>query len=109
VLSSFVEDAEKKSYFYVHEQFPERLLKEAPLRAIVLPRIVKEEASRLEPATARDALEGLLKWTVLEIPMANGLGDQIMLRAIKRIPIWHLYLGRDESHSFNLIRQLFAA
>jgi len=108
VLSSFVEDAEKKSYFYVHEQFPEKLLKEAPLRAIVLPHIVNEECSRLEPATARDALEGLIKWTTLEIPTANGLGDQIMLRAIKRIPIWHLHLGRNEDHSLELIRQLFA-
>jgi hypothetical protein len=108
-LDSFVEDAEKKSYFYVHEQFPERLLKEAPLRALVLPHIVDEELSRLEPATARDALEGLLKWTVLEIPTANGLGDQIMLRAIKRVPIWHLHLGRNETQSLKLIRELFAS
>jgi hypothetical protein len=105
-LSSFVEDAEKKSYFYVHEQFPDRLLKQAPLRAIVLPKIIDEEMSRLEPATARDALEGLIKWTVLEIPTANGLGDQIMLRAIKRVPIWRLHLGRDENHSLKLIREL---
>jgi hypothetical protein len=109
VLSSFVEDAEKKSYFYVHEQFPERLLKEAPLRAIVLPQIIDEELSRLEPATARDAMEGLLKWTVLEIPSANALGDQIMLRAIKRVPIWRLHLGRDEAHSLKLIRELLAS
>jgi hypothetical protein len=109
VLSSFVEDAEKKSYFYVHEQFPERLLKDAPLQAIVLPHIIDEELSRLEPATGRDAMEGLLKWTVLEVPSATGFGEQMMLRAIKRVPIWHLHLGRDEAHSLKLIRELLAS
>ena len=108
-LSSFEEDAERKSYFYVHEQFPERILREAPVRALVLPRIVDEEFSRLERGSARDALEGLVKWTLLEIPQANGRGDAVMLRAIKRLPIWHLLLGHNETHTLKLVRQLLAS
>ena len=109
VLGSFEEDAERKSYFYVHEQFPEQILKDAPVRAIVLPRIIDEEFGSLERGSARDAMEGLIACTKLEIPAAGTLGEAIMLRAVSRVPIWRLTLGRDEAHTVKLVRQLLAS
>jgi len=108
VLDSFEEDAERKSYFYVHEQFPNRILNDAPVRAIVLPRIVDVECGSLERAAARDAMEALIACTVLEVPAADALGEAIMLRALRRLPIWRLSLGRDEAHTLKLVRQLLA-
>jgi hypothetical protein len=109
VLASFEEDAERKSYFFVHEQFPERILREAPVRAIVLPRIVDEERGSLEPAPARDAMEALIACTVLEVPAATALGEAVMLRGLRRLPLWRLSLGRDEAHTLKLVRQLLAS
>jgi hypothetical protein len=108
-LAWFEEDAERKAYFYVHEQMPSQLVREAPVRAVVLPRIVDADESRLEPATAREVLEGLVKYTLLEIPAATPLGDGILLRAVKRLPAWNLLLGRDHAQTLRLVRELLAA
>ena len=59
--------------------------------------------------SARDAMEGLIACTKLEIPAAGTLGEAIMLRAVSRVPIWRLTLGRDEAHTVKLVRQLLAS
>jgi len=109
VLSQFQEEDEKKSFFYVHHHFPEKVLKAAPICALLLPRIVDEPFSRLEPASGMDAIRGLIPWTIKEIPKADDLGEKIMLKAVSRLPSWHLLLGRDTGHTLKLIRSLLPA
>jgi hypothetical protein len=106
VLSSFVEDFEKKSYFYVHEQFPEKILKVAPVRALVLTHVVDEPVSRIQRGTRAAAVVGLMNCTGREIPMAGLAGEKIMFQAINRLPIWHLLIGRDEDRTLDLVRRL---
>jgi len=106
VLSSFVEDFEKKSYFYVQEQFPERVLKVAPIRALVLSHVVDEPVSRLQRGTRQAAIVGLVNCTSKEIPMSGITGEGIMFKAINRLPIWHLLIGRDKDRPIELVREL---
>jgi hypothetical protein len=108
VLSSFVEDFEKKSYFYVQEQFPDRILKSAPILALVLAHIVDEPVSRLERGSRKAAVVGLMNCTSKEIPMTGIAGERIMMKVINRLPIWHLLIGRDEGHTMELVRTLLA-
>lgn len=108
-LEWFEEDAERKAFFYVNERMPAQLLREAPVRAVVLPRIVNADESRLEPATAREVLDGLVKYTLLEIPSATALGDGILLHAVKRLPAWNLFLGRDHAQTLALVRGLLVS
>jgi hypothetical protein len=106
ILSHFQEDDEKKAYFYVHQHFPSQLLKEAPVRALVLPRINHESVSRLERASPVEAMRAVIPWTIKEIPKSDTLGDKIMLQALARLPSHHLILGQDDRQNLDLIRRL---
>jgi hypothetical protein len=105
VVSSFVEDFEKKSYFYVHEQFPQQVLKVAPVRALVLTHVVPQPISRLMRATHKAGVVGLMNCTGKEIPMTGIKGEGIMFKAVNRLPIWDLLIGRD-GRSLELVHQL---
>lgn len=107
VLTHFQEeDGEKKAFFYVHGIFPAQVLKEAPVRALILPRVTGEAASRLERAAPIDALRAVIDWTIREIPKSDRLGEKIMLQAIARIPAYRLHVGADEKQTLALIRSL---
>jgi len=108
VLSSFEEDFEKKAYFYVQEQFPEKILKAAPIRAIVLTHVGDEPVSRIQKGSRRAAIAGVVNCTGKEVPMTGIAGEGIMFKAINRLPIWHLVLGRDEENVQALVHQLLA-
>lgn len=100
------ENEEKKAFFYVNEHFPDQVLKEAPVRAVVLPNIVDEPVSRLERATPIEAVRAVIAWTDREIPKSDTLGDKIMLQALARLPAYRLHLGRDHRSTLDLIRGL---
>jgi hypothetical protein len=105
-LSHFQEDEEKKAFFYVHQHFPSQVLKEAPVRAVILPRINGQEASCLERARPLEAMRAVIAWTAKEIPKSDSSGEKIMLRALARLPAHHLHLGRDDRQTLGLIRSL---
>jgi hypothetical protein len=106
ILSHFEEEKEKKAYFYVHQHFPAQVLKEAPIRAIVLPRITGEPASRLTRAAPLDAVRGVIAWSIKEIPRSDRHGERIMLQVISRLPAYELHLGRDDESTLAIIRSL---
>jgi hypothetical protein len=105
-LSHFQEDEEKKAFFYVHRHFPGLVVKEAPIRAIVLPVVTNEAVTRMERAAPMEAVRGLISWTVKEIPKFDSLGERIMLQALSRLPAYRMRLGRDSESTLNLIRGL---
>jgi len=106
ILAHFQEDEEKKAYFYVHRHFPERVLREAPIRAVVLPVVTDQPVTSMERAAPMEAVLGLISWSVKEIPKADALGERIMLQALSRLPAYRMRLGRDEESTLNLIRSL---
>jgi hypothetical protein len=107
ILSHFQEgEEEKRAFFYVHRHFPRQVLKEAPIRALVIPNISGEPGSRLERATPVEAIRAVISWTVREIPKSDTLGEKIMLQAVSRLPAYRLHLGKDERQTLALIRSL---
>jgi hypothetical protein len=107
-LASFQEEEERKSSLYVQRHFPEKVLKTAPVRAVVLPRIAPEPRSELKRASPVEVIRGVMHQTVKEIPRADGRGESLMLKALSRIPAWHLLVGREERHTLELMRSLLA-
>jgi len=106
ILSHFQETEEKKAFFYVHQHFPRQVLKEAPVRALVLPRIGTGPASRLERVTPVEAVHAVISWTVKEIPKSDSLGEKIMMQAVARLPAHRLHLGQDDRETLDIIRSL---
>jgi hypothetical protein len=106
VLSHFQESDEKKAYFYVHQHFPRQILKDAPVRALILPRVSKQPGSRLERVPPVVAAHAVISWTIREIPKSDCQGEKIMLQAVSRLPAHRLHLGRDDREILTLIRNL---
>ena len=106
ILSHFQETEEKKAYFYVHQHFPRQVLKEAPVRALVLPCIWRHLTSRLEHVSAVEAAHSVISWTVKEIPKSDRAGEKIMMQAVARLPAHRLHLGGDDRKTLAVIRSL---
>ena len=106
-LSHFIEGEEKKSFFYAHQHFPKKVLKEASIKALVIPMITNEATSRLTVTTRIDAMRALVPWSVSEVPTSDPqLGGKIMLKAINQLPSYKLEVGRDEKQTIGLLRSL---
>jgi|GEM_PF-2148800 len=105
-LRAFTEGTERKHSFQVDGAFPGHLLPEAPCKALVIPRISRQEASRLRPASGLEAMKALVPWSVSEVPAAGQSGVRIMMHALARIPAYHLDLGHDAAQAAGLLEGL---
>jgi hypothetical protein len=107
ILQHF-EETEKKAFFYVHQSFPDRLLKEASVRALLLPRVDNNTPSRLEPVLPVEAVHAVVSHTIREIPKYDSVGEKIMFRAVSKLPAYRLLLGPDEQETLNIIKKLLS-
>jgi hypothetical protein len=79
----------------VHRWRPDRL-RDVPIRAIVVPRIVARAESRLRPAGAGEALRALAPSTILQLPRVGpGAGLDELAEAVRHAPARVLELGTD--------------
>ncbi len=75
---------------------PGRRRARAPLAGLIFPRIEAEQATRVEPASAADALASLVghsPWLMADPPSAPPL--LALLTRMARLPAYRLRLGRD--------------
>jgi hypothetical protein len=75
---------------------PGRRRAAATLAGVLFPRVEPDEPSRLEPASAADALAGLVRhspWLMADPPSAPPL--LALLTRLARLPAYGLRLGRD--------------
>ena len=88
------ENGEKAVYF-LHEIAPQRVLLEASLRGIVIPRLTGGQRSELRPAPASAALAALAPNTVLQLPAAGVRTLKRLAEIAREVPSHFLDLGTD--------------
>ena len=71
----------EKALLDINGALPEKLLREAPLRAIAIPRILPDEVSAVGPASSGAALAAVAPSTLLQLP-GTGSRAMTMLREI---------------------------
>jgi hypothetical protein len=84
-----------KSAIFVHEAHPGAMLRAAPLRAVVVPRIDGRGPSRLTPLSAAAALRAVAPSTIFQLP-----GDEVgalsrMAAVVRQLPCLELSIGAD--------------
>lgn len=102
---------EEKSFVILSQILPERLGRAAPIRALVLPRVVDIREPRLRPASKGEALLALGPSSFLQIPN-KGLGVRgfdKMARLVERVPCYRLEVGSDLQEIPRCIEELLAA
>jgi len=84
-----------KTLFLLHRHAPSVLQKEAPLRAIFLPKITGSEKTTLVPLSPAKALLGLAPSTLFQLPGSEGEAFQLMASLVKKIPTFELRVGTN--------------
>ena len=100
--------AGEKAIFFWPEQFPGRLLPEAPVRAVVLSQLDPDETS-LVPCPPTEARATIAASTLSQLA---GAGPQEMMRLgrlLHSLPAFRLKHGRDFAATHRLLRDLCAS
>ena len=92
---SFERGGDDKGVYFLNEIWPDRVVAGLPLRAIVVPRITGERASRIEPCSAFEAIVAMLPSTVAQLPAASNDDCDRMVTLAKKLPAYVLHLGTD--------------
>jgi hypothetical protein len=100
--------SEDKSLVLLSQAFPDRLQRSFPIHALVFPRIMDLQESRIQPAAKAKALLTLGPSTLLGIPGLGSSRLDVLAQLIERLPCYWLDLGRDLGSIPRCMKQLVA-
>ncbi len=87
--------AEEKPMLFLQAHFPDRVLTQFPIRAILLPQVTGQSSTWVEPVSAMTALKALAPSTLLQLPGAGQAAFRAMAALTRRVPCYSLALGAD--------------
>jgi hypothetical protein len=87
--------ADEKAVIFAHELYPDRVIRDFPLRAVIVPRITDATTARLREISPAAALAALAPTTLLQHhpPQPNAL--PAMAELVRSVPTLALELGSD--------------
>ena len=80
---------------FLGEHVPDRIIRRAPLRAIVMPQITETMRPRLEPTSPAAALRALAPSSMFQLPGAAEDALVRMARLARTLPSYTLECGPD--------------
>jgi hypothetical protein len=86
---------EDKTVLFLQQTHPQKLIREFPLRAILVPRITGEPSTRLTPATSMEAVRALAVSTIFQLAGESAATLAFTSRLAGRVACLHLELGCD--------------
>lgn len=90
-----VRPEDDKAVYFLQEHVPEWLLREADLRAVLVPQLGNGRTTTLRPAPASAALAALAPSTILQLPAAGAATLRRLAEIVRAVPCHHLELGTD--------------
>jgi hypothetical protein len=93
--NAFSKNGGDKAIFFLSELWPDQMIAGFPLRAVLIPRISGESATRLEECSESQALLALSASTLAQLPMAGSQDLERLGNLIARLPRYTLHLGTD--------------
>jgi len=84
-----------KGVVMLRDVAPERLAGAFPIRALIVPRVVGESASRLRRTSAVEAVRALAPTTLFQLPGAGATAFEQLASLARALPAWSLDLGSD--------------
>jgi hypothetical protein len=102
---SFERGGGNKGVFLLADLWPERMTSGFPLRAILLPVVTGDSATRLEPCTSSEALFALVPSTVA-LPEATQADGDRLAAFTEKLPAYKLLIGSDPAEIPAVVRQV---
>lgn len=96
----------EKALFFLQEHFPEKLLRTMPLRAIVTPRIVRDEDSQLVPASTAAAQKAIATSTIELSPWTAAFTFSRVAALVRALPCYELRIGRRPKDALAQLERL---
>lgn len=85
----------EKAVIFLHDYFPARIAEGFPISALLLPKITGTKNSRIKKATPADGIKALAPTTIFLQAGIRKEAFSFLTRFVKRIPSYHLELGKD--------------
>lgn len=95
-----------KALYFLNELFPGKTLERAPLRALLMPRVVGGVETTLAPANPAEGLRTLAAETSLRWPRSGHRTLAILSRLFREVPCYTLRLGTDRQRIPSVIHDL---
>lgn len=108
-LSNTERLAEEKPMLFLQEHFPDRVLSQFPIRAILLPQVTGRPTTSVQSVSPMTALKALAPSTLLQLPGAGQASFQAMARLVRQVPCYTLALGTDLAQIPVVITDLLGA
>lgn len=87
--------AEEKPMLFLQQGFPDRVLTQFPIRAILLPQVTGGPTTSVKPVSPIIALKTLAPSTLLQLPGAGQASFRAMARLVRQVACYTLALGTD--------------
>jgi hypothetical protein len=100
---------DEKYVMYLGEQVPDRIIRRAPLRAIVIPQITKTTRPRLQPTSSAAAMRALAPSSMFQLP---GAADDALFRMAwlsRTLPSYTLECGPDLAANTAVLEEFVAS
>ncbi len=85
----------EKTLFLLHPRFAEKFISDFPLKAILLPRVMGQKDTTVEPVHSAEAVRALAPTSVIQLPGARHVSFGRMTEIVKRVPSFRLKSGLD--------------
>lgn len=85
----------EKALFFIQQHYPDKIVSDLPIRAILLPKVTGLPDTTIEPAASKAALSALALSTLHQLA---GSGKELVHtidQLVNQVPTYHLKLGTD--------------
>lgn len=86
---------EEKAMIFIQEHFPNKIVNQLPIKAILVPRVTGLTDTKVTPTSSMVALKALAPSTILQLPKTGKSAFARMSKLVRQVPCYVLELGTD--------------
>ncbi len=96
----------EKVTFFINREFPEKIVRRLPVRAILLPRVTGGVDTTLTNASISESLSSIGLSSIAQLPDAGPITLKTLKQFVSNVPSYHLNLGTELSQISKIIKNL---
>jgi hypothetical protein len=85
----------EKALFFIQQHYPDKIVSDLPIRAILLPKVTGLPDTTIEPAASKAALSALALSTLHQLAGSDKELVHTIDQLVNQVPTYHLKLGTD--------------
>jgi hypothetical protein len=95
IISNHERLGEEKALYFLYDHFPDKIINQFPLKAILIPRITGKLETTLTKTSAITALSSLVPSTIKQLPGTGQEACKIMTQIAQKLPCYYLNVGTN--------------